>query len=597
MRYSPEQTPEQWQEYLCLRIDEAHEIVARNFLPDTYRYAYTSQQDTQDIELSRFRGTYQEDIASALRNDEALPRTLDLLTQLSSLSRGIGVSAEFAEKVNYNAAQLIAISEDRLRETAEANGALRGQALSLLCSSYATMGPLLRSRGRDYLADNLIETVQYDISLMHSNGNACAQKYQAAVVKLLDRCTDTQITTIIGAVDRLLDHDDTRVIGAAMYEALSTALPDFPPFVEGKSGNGQITRSQYITYGLRLRNWLLCNANNAGEQADAAATFAALKADGEMLGLSPLLWSAALRELHSPTYCSARNLSHELVDETLEHFGFSYTELLNAWREGRCQALPNAPADYATQHFDSIVRDNLRTIQRLESHTPGSAVALRKQFGLRNLSRYPLQLLVQQYQERDDADLPYGVMIYSTYDHNDALYVYNLHDKLLTLHKAAQEAGFGLRLYECASITGVARALLSAKHTYHRKLGFIVGVGHGWEEGVTLSKREDDRSSLTVDDLWMTAYDNPKRRERYRELFALGATGALFSCNTGQEFGVGDALADFLDLPLTAPTARVSCKRLGGHPSQEGFDVTIQYEPDVPRRCGSQFEIGRSVWY
>jgi hypothetical protein len=133
---------------------------------------------------------------------------------------------------------------------------------------------------------------------------------------------------------------------------------------------------------------------------------------------------------------------------------------------------------------------NIAAVKALEAERKGASQELFKKFGIANFDRYPVHVLINQL-EKEDADIPYGVLVYPEADYNGAFFQdKNNFDKISS---QLEKGGYGLRIIETSSQLGMARRLasLDKKHSpAGHKISFLMIGGHGTQSSVQLGNLE-----------------------------------------------------------------------------------------------------------
>lgn len=190
---------------------------------------------------------------------------------------------------------------------------------------------------------------------------------------------------------------------------------------------------------------------------------------------------------------------------------------------------------------------NLKMIFELEEAEPGICAVLQEEFNISSFARYPKDMLLRQYRERDRTDKKYGIVIYPKSDWNGAFY--DAQYGLLTLNANVQD--HAIRIVECETKVEVARSLIKSKNRYGKdnKIAFGVIAGHGSSESITFGGTDttDSRHVFTKEDL------KGRGVSRLTDFFDKDATLILISCSTGEIGGVGESLSRLLDLKVIAP--------------------------------------------
>lgn len=211
---------------------------------------------------------------------------------------------------------------------------------------------------------------------------------------------------------------------------------------------------------------------------------------------------------------------------------------------------------------------NIFQLLRLEREVPGAALELFNQFGIADFARYPLDALITQYEQRENIETPYGIMLYPRSDWNGAFY--NDVDMIREFSDSLGDTA-ALRFVECESKIDIARQLLSLQQKYEKaegghKISFAVICGHGNRELMDFGGK-DERHRLNISDL------SGQGIARTKAFFEDDATLVLFSCTTGEEGGLGQQLSGALELTVIAPDGITSPTSITYEQEREDFSV------------------------
>lgn len=227
----------------------------------------------------------------------------------------------------------------------------------------------------------------------------------------------------------------------------------------------------------------------------------------------------------------AERFKKDIFEKFLEEFGLDYEDLKKAWDAGL-----------------SGEEGEFHVIAKLEKQRPGICKALIKEFGVKNFSRYPVEMLIKQYDEKDNPDIPYGIVLYPYSDWSGAFR--QNQDTFDSLSKQLKQLGYTARVFEIATKWDAGRALVSCDRKYGQKnkISFAIIGGHGkWssiyfgEESTSKDSeewlRQHDRMNFNLGDLL------GKGVQRTYKFFEENPTIMLSSCSTGERDGIGQELS------------------------------------------------------
>ncbi|HVT01203.1 MAG TPA: hypothetical protein VHE53_03145 [Patescibacteria group bacterium] len=216
----------------------------------------------------------------------------------------------------------------------------------------------------------------------------------------------------------------------------------------------------------------------------------------------------------------AKQIVTEYMDK---HWDFDTRSLLNTWY------MSNRNYRVWGQNVgERMIMHNFGELYRLEQERPGIGKVLMDEFGIHDFARYPRELLIRQYDERDNKDLSYGVAIYAEDDHNGALY--QNEDVLGDLSDQLGEK-YILRIYEVGDKKDLVSILNRARKKYGRA-DFGIIAAHGTEDDMTLGYN----TRVNRDDA------NRVGAHALRNAFVDDPTLILFSCSTGKLGGIGQQI-------------------------------------------------------
>jgi len=291
----------------------------------------------------------------------------------------------------------------------------------------------------------------------------------------------------------------------------------------------------------------------------------------------PLLISSYFEETKNPGFLLYDGWS--AVRTMLEKFGLPENQFVNAWlASGRANKM---------QH---PIYDNLKVIVDLETKQPGMALFLYKEFGIMDFGRYPVEMLLKQFEEFNDASKPYGVIMYPRNDWNGAFYA----DKNVfqDFFKSLQ-GEFSIRVVECEGRMDVAKTLIRMNKKYNppdgsgHKISLAIIGGHGTENSIRFGG-EDERHALHLQDLM------GKGIRKAGQFFDENPTIILVSCSTGADKGIGHELSAKLGAKVIAPKVPTNITALyaGRNRGQNKFRFNAKYATEESKNT---FVVGNHI--
>ncbi len=227
--------------------------------------------------------------------------------------------------------------------------------------------------------------------------------------------------------------------------------------------------------------------------------------------------------------------------------------------------------------IEEIVDKNISAIVQLESEKPGICEFLYREFGVADFGRYPVDLLLKQYDEVNNLENPYGVILFPRNDWNGAFYQDNF---ALGEFFQKLEGEFSLRVFECDGKIGLARALIRLNRKYNppnkkgHKISLAIVGGHGTENSIRFGGNEE-RDTLYLKDLM------GKGAKRTSEFFEESPTIILISCSTGVDRGIGQKLSKVMGAKVIAPRVPTNIQEIQVGRRRKGkFRFNAKYESE-----------------
>lgn len=213
---------------------------------------------------------------------------------------------------------------------------------------------------------------------------------------------------------------------------------------------------------------------------------------------------------------------------------------------------------------------NMEKIEDLETERPGSVRTLFSDFNIREFRRYPTSLLVEQFDTRK-IDIPYGVVLYTNQDHNQAFDAKA--DVLRSLFRQGREYNIGLRVLEFDSKYELMKNLarLNDRYGAHNKISYVLLGAHGEEDSFQTTYTEE----VHKDDF------EGKGVQKIKDFFVEQPEIILASCSTGAPNGIGQKISEMYGAKVYAPDKPTSVEDItmsmeGGAPT-----FSVQYHDNV----------------
>lgn len=266
----------------------------------------------------------------------------------------------------------------------------------------------------------------------------------------------------------------------------------------------------------------------------------------------------------------------KVAKDILEEYGIDYFTVAKAW-------VDSGPG----KDFMKIFNKNLRMIFELESQRPGMVKTLINDYKIYDFGRYPREMLIEQYDQRDNKELPYGIVLNPRSDWNGAFY--DNKKVFQELFTQLKEKGYGLRVFEVGSMYDVARSLIKADKRYgeSHKISFVIVGGHGSWQSIRFGSDSEPFNIFNIDEHLETSRDYLllKQRDlkgsgvqRSIEFFEPNPTIILSSCTTGANRGIAQEISR-LGATVIGPDKPTSIKNIKVARGEDGkLNFGVDYE-------------------
>ncbi len=217
-------------------------------------------------------------------------------------------------------------------------------------------------------------------------------------------------------------------------------------------------------------------------------------------------------------------------DEFFASFGVDPKDFLDAWRVASVDAF-------------KTFSENKIALQNLEAQRPGIIKTLSKEFGIKNFGRYPEDLLIKQFDQKEQEGR-FGVASFPRLDHGSA---FGNENNRKTISEMASKLGdeYKIRITEVGSIFDLVKKL-SQLHSRYGKMAFGMIGAHGAKDEMQFDWEDKN-------ELWTNNVLKSPSAPRLHDYFEDGATLILRSCSTGTEDGIGQAISKSLGMKVIAP--------------------------------------------
>lgn len=518
-------------------LDDLNETFDTINRPLDRRYERDSYQDRVDT-INNQRPLFEDVLAS----DELAPQGLALIERMLTETPSRFQDRDI-ENLRHRGYQIVSVNDERIMELAAGEDAEVSQrALRLIYAASEKMhkdsqGPFMVHYLRQFAWNASLDPYHplHDPKYATESLISCVRSEDKLVA-----------SSAIDAAYETMYALETTGFGTTVYEGLIEYAFDNDKAFGARQETIDLykTRPELLDYKLRLGDYLRRLSFRDTQADDTFEIINEVDAFYAQAKTDPAMLEAFQRSVG--TYVATYRHSDKpsiLYDRWMSATGLGYGTYLRAWNGGCGDKM--RPQDYENHNVEAMA-----AIELLE---PGAVKVLTEEFGIRNFMRYPTRVMINQYRNRDNKDLDYGVYIMPTTDHNGAFHPSNQHSHLIdSFERSLAQIDAGVRIYEVDTIVGAARAVLSARHKYEKQLHFAVIAGHG-----TPNTLEFDSSDIFTGYMRRMQLRNIPDRpaDRMMDIFTRDATLILDSCSTGKIDGLAEELNDFLSAELYAPTA------------------------------------------
>jgi len=200
----------------------------------------------------------------------------------------------------------------------------------------------------------------------------------------------------------------------------------------------------------------------------------------------------------------------------------------------------------------SFYERNMEMIDEMEKEEPGSVSFLNKKYGVFNFSRYPIEILLDQYRSHGDTGTPYGIVLYPLEDNHGAFS--KKEDELIFRDIYNQMDGqFKIKILESSGKRDILKKLVNLKNFFNKegnghKISFAIIGGHGDKSSIKFGSRDSSDGVFNIEDLEDQSIINIRE-----SIFEPHPTFVLNSCETGIESGMADRLKSKFNAEVFAP--------------------------------------------
>jgi hypothetical protein len=184
----------------------------------------------------------------------------------------------------------------------------------------------------------------------------------------------------------------------------------------------------------------------------------------------------------------------ELISSEIDKYGLDTDRIIYPWIK--------IPGKQGTENYGDLhsrrthsICETIKNLDILDKERPGSPRILHEMFGINHFGRYPIEVLIKQFDNRFDTSKPYGVLLGTSHDRNEVSR--GSTDAYKSLFDQLGDSAH-LRVIECSSKSDILLEFWKLNHRYNpkdsgQKIGFLVINGHGNLEGDTIWLGDKDK--------------------------------------------------------------------------------------------------------
>lgn len=256
--------------------------------------------------------------------------------------------------------------------------------------------------------------------------------------------------------------------------------------------------------------------------------------------------------------------ANKRLDEYLNKYGIGLKDIAAAW--------DLYPGNHKSGWRN--LEKNMPKMESLEKERPGIIKALLSDFGIKEFCRYPDEVLINQFDNKDK-DVPYGVVMYTNYDHNQA---FDMDEKpIKSVFEETKEHSLNMRVMEFDSRYELIKNLASLNDKYGKvnKISYLLLGAHGSEDSFAVSyMRGVSKKDLGGDGI-----------QRMKEFFVEQPEIIMASCSTGAENGIGQKISETYDATVHAPNTPTNVQSIHVTFTEDNKPhFAVKYRDDVLRK-------------
>ena len=274
-------------------------------------------------------------------------------------------------------------------------------------------------------------------------------------------------------------------------------------------------------------------------------------------------------DINSACKSSSKYLSEvalENLDNYLKIYGISVGDIKFAWELFQ--------TENKGVKINNIER-NIKKIKELEFNRPGIVQSLFSEFGIKEFHRYPTDVLIKQFDTKDQ-DLPYGIVLYTNDDHNDA---FDLDREIMETMFKQTDNKLLMRISEFQSRFSFLKKLASFNDRYgeKNKIEYLLWGDHGWQAAIG-----------NIGNLQL----NGEGAKRTKDFFIDKPEIILASCSTGAEGAIAQKMSEIYNATVHAPSIPSNLQKV-----LINFDSQnkLHFEVEFQNNCRNTYSFGSKI--
>ena len=219
----------------------------------------------------------------------------------------------------------------------------------------------------------------------------------------------------------------------------------------------------------------------------------------------------------------------EYIDILLADCGLSTKDVFDTWFN-------------IEKHFWEVnIEDHIKRIRELEKARPKAAKTLLDEFGISLFKKYPLELLIEQYDKRN-INMPYGIYAVT---HEGVINT----EQHFSNPSLLKEKGATIRCIEFSNSFGFLRKIMELDKRYggKNKISFGIISAHGNIEGDRIFLGGSEIKHVSSEDL------TPERIEYMKNFFTKNPKFLFLACNLGIKDKFAESFARMDGAEVVAP--------------------------------------------